>query len=899
MPKSLLRIVAVLLVPCLLTDPLTAMASAGPAISISGRHGPPSYFSAEEDQAPNYGWSLGGLPPQFLFTSQALSLSPTSRFDRDTPNGGRLGAFHKLKTFLRARGLNLRAKVHAVAQGDSSWRSESVARELREIKAKSPKVLCLVGPSAAGKSTLRRLLLQRHPDLFILFSRVATRAMRNDETVEREQFISQSEFDHRLAANRFLATRHRHLYSEGIDKFELAKAIHDGRIVLVEGNRNAHEIQRLWPDTQIRRIAILPTTIPSQKTSAYADVLRSWREILTGRLRNRDPYISEDELAQRLKFSLTNPENFAASTDLTVINSPGTSIEDCYQKAIGFIVHEFRDVAEATTKGSGSLVMLETDHRGREHYVILENREKDKARYLRLMEKREAQGKLHERDRLLVEKARAETAPDSDVTRRLIELYFAPDKEVNAIAFRSLEDLRLAHGHRPDKASPIDVGIRRSKTAGKLAPALTTFLLVFGVLAAQNWLSSLCGSGWIGPYWYWFWASLPIIGLAVSAFSLAHKRSHFKWNLENPENVMTPRAERTAQMKALLTVITKPVLPRTSFLHDPAKYVAGPGRYSAQKESDRSRMQNLIGQEMNPSIQAALEALLRREEIHGMAYRLVEEILYAFRKIITGEYEPLRTVKARCRDAALQVLPKLNERLSGKGKREQGEEALAISVAGNQLGMKAFRRFASLTPEEQVPYLQKLRPGLTLSTDHRRRLLDEVMDGVPKKIVYVMDNVVEDVFDLPLLRWLLQQGHDVTIVTKGKEAGNEVTRSDMLDLLATPEVQEFLGRAYVKSRLHVISSGSVTHGTDLRRATSEFEKILEEADVILVKGEGNRGTLVTPAGTTKDIYSLMYAKSPEESDVPVNTGVVEHIPATDPPAAAPKKDLAPRIRRSS
>jgi uncharacterized protein with ATP-grasp and redox domains len=323
---------------------------------------------------------------------------------------------------------------------------------------------------------------------------------------------------------------------------------------------------------------------------------------------------------------------------------------------------------------------------------------------------------------------------------------------------------------------------------------------------------------------------------------------------------------------------------------DPSQYLMGSSRISTGRSHFVKHFSKyLLGTGLALAGEAleAFESLLGRSDWDDLHPRHAEEIIYACIKILVGNSHPLEKIKRTAQEVALEDLRWMDEQLQGLNSREQGKKALSLAVRGNRVRSSYFREHAVEGRGGLHTYAQSLKSEVQLEVDDREQLLQE-LDQVPsKEVLYILDNVMEDVYDLALIRWLLEQGHHVVLVVKSAEADTDVTREDLQVLLDDPRVRAFLKSPTYAEKIRIITSGSGSRGTDLRRASSELIQSWIRANVIIVKGQGNRSTLVTAGGLRKGIYSLEVSKANEESNIPVGMGVVEYIPAASASSLAP------------
>lgn len=115
-----------------------------------------------------------------------------------------------------------------------------------------------------------------------------------------------------------------------------------------------------------------------------------------------------------------------------------------------------------------------------------------------------------------------------------------------------------------------------------------------------------------------------------------------------------------------------------------------------------------------------------------------------------------------------------------------------------------------------------------------------------KHLVYLLDNCGEIVLDKLLIRLLkvLYPNLKITAVVRGGEVVNDATMEDA-QMTGLSEIVE------------VIGNGDDVAGTILSRVSPECLEIMEQADVILAKGQGNFESL---HGCGKNIYYLFLCK---------------------------------------
>ena len=115
-----------------------------------------------------------------------------------------------------------------------------------------------------------------------------------------------------------------------------------------------------------------------------------------------------------------------------------------------------------------------------------------------------------------------------------------------------------------------------------------------------------------------------------------------------------------------------------------------------------------------------------------------------------------------------------------------------------------------------------------------------------ERLVYLTDNCGEIVLDKLLITILkeLYPSLDVTVIVRGKPVLNDATLEDAIIVGLT-------------SVTRVIGNGTQIAGTQLNAVSEEAGKIIEAADIIISKGQGNFETL---HGCGKNVYYMFLCK---------------------------------------
>ncbi|MCI9058509.1 MAG: DUF89 family protein, partial [Lachnospiraceae bacterium] len=188
-----------------------------------------------------------------------------------------------------------------------------------------------------------------------------------------------------------------------------------------------------------------------------------------------------------------------------------------------------------------------------------------------------------------------------------------------------------------------------------------------------------------------------------------------------------------------------------------------------------------------------------------------------------------------------QLLLQMEEDLSRKihEAKDSLREAIRFARIGNYIDFSAVE---NVTKEEFMSLFYNEKDEIEES--EYQHFLGELEKA--SELVYIMDNCGEIVLDKIVLRQLKKAYPElhITAMVRGGEAINDVTLEDAEMVGITEEVP-------------VITNNSSIQGVIYDKLTEEGKKILDAADLILAKGQGNFESL---HGCGKNIYYLFLCK---------------------------------------
>ena len=229
------------------------------------------------------------------------------------------------------------------------------------------------------------------------------------------------------------------------------------------------------------------------------------------------------------------------------------------------------------------------------------------------------------------------------------------------------------------------------------------------------------------------------------------------------------------------------------------------------------------------------------EELWGSVFKIVT--------LCTGNPDPYRKDKLKARQTAINLLSQVSDC--------DWLEQLKLVIAANIIDYSSVRIVAKLqeTPDYfDLVFREAIHASLAIDCFDRFRAA--VIEGEPKRLLWLIDNDGESVFDLWLIQALAERGHEITVAGKAEPTTNDATLDDLRELAVHPHFQKLREQIAV-GNVRLISSGSNTPGTNFYQATEEFTNALLDADLVISKGQGN---LFTTLGLKKDTFYLLLSK---------------------------------------
>lgn len=212
--------------------------------------------------------------------------------------------------------------------------------------------------------------------------------------------------------------------------------------------------------------------------------------------------------------------------------------------------------------------------------------------------------------------------------------------------------------------------------------------------------------------------------------------------------------------------------------------------------------------------------------------------IHQYIKAETACYDPYFNEKKVGNEIALSLMPQVREILE---RDNSLETYVKIAIVGNILDFGAF----DLDTDIESLILEGLGKELIINR------VDELEDALNKydKVLYLVDNTGEIVFDKLLLEKIKEYDVDITVAVKEKPILNDACLKEALE-------------AGLDELADIISTGSDSVGIVESMISDEFKEILLDSPFIISKGMGNFEGLTEMDLKNQDVFLLFCTKCP-------------------------------------
>lgn len=231
-----------------------------------------------------------------------------------------------------------------------------------------------------------------------------------------------------------------------------------------------------------------------------------------------------------------------------------------------------------------------------------------------------------------------------------------------------------------------------------------------------------------------------------------------------------------------------------------------------------------------------LKELGKMKDAHGPV--LATRNIVKFQEELFGKRQDYSELKSKFNQFVMEKVPFLKSEIEKA--EDSFRRAIQYGIVGNYIDFVVMER----VDENQLEQLFIEASKYVLDEATYQAMRQDVCNA--KQIVYLMDNCGEIVIDKLIIEELrkLNPQVNITAIVRGEEVINDATIEDA----------EQVG---LNELVKVIGNGSDILGTCLKYISEEARTVIEEADVVLSKGQGNFETL---QGYDKNIYYIFLCK---------------------------------------
>lgn len=224
-----------------------------------------------------------------------------------------------------------------------------------------------------------------------------------------------------------------------------------------------------------------------------------------------------------------------------------------------------------------------------------------------------------------------------------------------------------------------------------------------------------------------------------------------------------------------------------------------------------------------------------KDEVPPMMGKIIHEIVRRY----SQNKDPYLHVKKEYNEKATDLLPLIKKEIESSADRDMS--FLKLLAIGNIIDFGPFGI-------NQVDFEEFVHSKMENSTFKGNASPESFIASVKKakKILYIADNCGEIIFDSYFINNYLK-GKRVFLSVRGGPVLNDVTMSDLEGITYLDHVT-------------VISNGDDAPGVILKNSSPEFIDIYKQADLVILKGQGNFEGIGHP--DREGVYSILVAKCP-------------------------------------
>jgi len=214
-----------------------------------------------------------------------------------------------------------------------------------------------------------------------------------------------------------------------------------------------------------------------------------------------------------------------------------------------------------------------------------------------------------------------------------------------------------------------------------------------------------------------------------------------------------------------------------------------------------------------------------------------------------GVDDPYAEIKQMSAQAALRVLPIIEEKIEGLYGFARFQACLAAAITGNVIDFNTAGHEPDL--EKLAETFDDISKAVFAVDDSEH--LWNTLKMKKGRLLYLGDNAGEVILDIPLLKLIRGMGWRISFIVKGKPMVNDATIDDVRG-------------TEIESLAEVSDSGAWALGVPLNLVSDAFLKLVADSDLVISKGQANIETFPEIQQRTKvETYYMTRAKCPHIS----------------------------------
>ena len=245
-----------------------------------------------------------------------------------------------------------------------------------------------------------------------------------------------------------------------------------------------------------------------------------------------------------------------------------------------------------------------------------------------------------------------------------------------------------------------------------------------------------------------------------------------------------------------------------------------------------------VGREKSTRIIAEMATMLADSVFSGIPLAVASTKSYRMLKEVVHSDDPYKGIKAEANREAAEVAAILRRTLSGLEGYDRFMVAAKAALIGNSMDFGV----ADYSPPSAEELLGEIS-GMELAIDHMHEVYD-MLAGGEQRILYLLDNAGEAVFDGLFAEVLGENGSSVTCIVKS-DGGfqNDVTIEDAIE-------------AGLGNVCALLESGTDASSIFLDEISDAVKGELEEADIVIAKGMAHYEYLQDVELSVPTVYML-------------------------------------------